>query len=65
MTDQISEIKNPIEFVMEVFDDDESDNKNSEIRRSGTEALVKALGLIGMAGYLEEYDNGGVESSTA
>ena len=33
--------------------------KNSEIRRLGTEALVKALGPIGMARYLEEYDNGG------
>lgn len=33
--------------------------KASEIRKSGTEALVKALGPIGMARYLEEYDNGG------
>lgn len=33
--------------------------KNSEIRRVGTEALIKALGPIGMAKYLEEYDNGG------
>lgn len=33
--------------------------KTSEIRRSGTEALVKALGPIGMARYLEEYDHGG------
>lgn len=33
--------------------------KASEIRRLGTEALVKALGPIGMARYLEEYDNGG------
>ena len=33
--------------------------KNSEIRRVGTEALIKALGPIGMARYLEEYDNGG------
>ena len=33
--------------------------KNSEIRRLGTEALVKALGPIGMARYLEEYDRGG------
>ena len=33
--------------------------KTSEIRKSGTEALVKALGPIGMARYLEEYDNGG------
>ncbi len=33
--------------------------KISEVRRLGTEALVKALGPIGMARYLEEYDNGG------
>lgn len=33
--------------------------KNSEIKRIGTEALMKALGPIGMARYLEEYDNGG------
>ncbi|MCM1025833.1 MAG: hypothetical protein NC432_05330 [Roseburia sp.] len=33
--------------------------KASEVRRSGTEALVKALGPVGMARYLEEYDNGG------
>lgn len=33
--------------------------KSSEIRRLGTEALVKALGPVGMARYLEEYDNGG------
>lgn len=33
--------------------------KDSEIRRLGTEALVKALGPVGMARYLEEYDNGG------
>lgn len=33
--------------------------KDSEIRRMGTEALIKALGPIGMARYLEEYDNGG------
>ncbi|HBA49872.1 MAG TPA: hypothetical protein DCZ91_19180 [Lachnospiraceae bacterium] len=31
----------------------------SEVRRLGTEALVKVLGPIGMARYLEEYDNGG------
>ncbi len=30
-----------------------------DIRRIGTEALVKALGPLGMARYLEEYDNGG------
>ena len=29
------------------------------IMRTNTEALVKALGPIGMARYLEEYDNGG------
>lgn len=33
--------------------------KTSEVRRLGTEALVKALGPVGMARYLEEYDNGG------
>lgn len=33
--------------------------KSSEIRRLGTEALVKALGPVGMVRYLEEYDNGG------
>lgn len=33
--------------------------KTGEIRRLGTEALVRALGPIGMAKYLEEYDNGG------
>ncbi len=33
--------------------------KISEVRRLGTEALVKALGPIGMARYLEEYDNSG------
>ena len=33
--------------------------KTSEIRRLGTEALIKALGPVGMARYLEEYDNGG------
>lgn len=33
--------------------------KISEVRRLGTEALVKALGPVGMARYLEEYDNGG------
>lgn len=33
--------------------------KFSEIRKLGTEALVKALGPIGMARYLEGYDNGG------
>ncbi len=33
--------------------------KDSDIRRIGTEALVKALGPLGMARYLEVYDNGG------
>ncbi len=33
--------------------------KPGDIRRIGTEALVKALGPLGMARYLEEYDNGG------
>lgn len=38
--------------------------KPSEIRRAGTEALVKALGPIGMARYLEEFDNGGTGDYT-
>lgn len=38
--------------------------KNSEIRRVGTEALVKALDPIGMARYLEEYDHGGTGDYT-
>lgn len=33
--------------------------KPSDIRRMGTEALIKALGPIGMARYLEEFDDGG------
>ena len=33
--------------------------KSNEVRKLGTEALVKALGPIGMARYLEGYDNGG------
>ena len=37
---------------------------NSDIRRIGTEALVKALGTIGMARYLEEYYNGGTGDYT-
>lgn len=37
---------------------------NSDIRRIGTEALVKALGPVGMARYLEEYDNGGTGDYT-
>ena len=38
--------------------------KGSEIRRIGTEALLKALGPVGMARYLEEYDNGGTGDYT-
>ncbi len=38
--------------------------RGSEIRRAGTEALVKALGPLGMARYLEEYDNGGTGDYT-
>ena len=38
--------------------------KGSEIRRIGTEALIKALGPLGMARYLEEYDNGGTGDYT-
>lgn len=38
--------------------------KPSEVRRIGTEALLKALGPIGMAKYLEEYDNGGTGDFT-
>ncbi len=33
--------------------------KPSEIRKTGTQALINALGPIGLARYLEEYDNGG------
>ncbi len=33
--------------------------KISDIRKLGTEALVRALGPVGMARYLEEYDHGG------
>ena len=33
--------------------------KGSEIRKTGTQALLDALGPAGMARYLEEYDNGG------
>lgn len=33
--------------------------KSSEIRRASTEVLIRALGPIGMARYLEEYDHGG------
>lgn len=38
--------------------------KGSEIRRVGTEALIKALGPLGMARFLEEYDNGGMGDYT-
>lgn len=38
--------------------------KESEIRRVGTQALLAALGPIGMAQYLEEYDNGGTGDYT-
>lgn len=33
-------------------------------KRRNVEALVKALGPIGMARYLEEYDNGGTGDYT-
>lgn len=33
--------------------------RGSDVRRIGTEALLKALGPIGMAQYLEFYDDGG------
>ena len=36
----------------------------SEIRRSGTEALFKTLEPIGMARYLEVFDNGGTGDYT-
>lgn len=32
---------------------------SGEIRKSGTQALRKASGPVGMARYLEEYNNGG------
>lgn len=38
--------------------------KNSEIRCAGTEALLKALGPMGMARYLEMYDSGGTGDYT-
>lgn len=38
--------------------------KNSEIRRAGTDALLKALGPMGFAKYLEEFDNGGTGDYT-
>ena len=33
--------------------------KNSEIQRVGTQALLEALGPVGMVRYLEEHDGGG------
>lgn len=33
--------------------------KQSEIMQIGTKALIQALGPMGMARYLEEYDGGG------
>ncbi len=38
--------------------------KESEIRRVGTQALLAALGPVGMARYLEEYDHGGTGDYT-
>lgn len=38
--------------------------KINEIRRAGTEALLQALGPIGMARYLEQYDNSGLGDYT-
>lgn len=38
--------------------------KASDIKRIGTEALVKALGPLGMARYLEEFDNDGMGDYT-
>lgn len=38
--------------------------KTEDIRRIGTEALAKALGPVGMAKYLETYDNGGTGDYT-
>ena len=38
--------------------------KASDIKRIGTEALIKALGPLGMARYLEEFDNGGMGDYT-
>lgn len=38
--------------------------KPSDIIRMGTEALIKALGPIGMARYLEEFDDGGTGDYT-
>ena len=38
--------------------------KSDEIRRVETETLLNELGPIGMAKYLEEYDNGGTGDYT-
>ncbi len=38
--------------------------RGSEIRRTGTGTLLKALGPLGMARYLEEYDHGGTGDYT-
>lgn len=38
--------------------------KESEIRQTGTQALLAALGPVGMARYLEEYDHGGTGDYT-
>lgn len=38
--------------------------KPSEIQKADTEALIKTLGPIGMARYLEECDNGGIGDYT-
>ena len=38
--------------------------KSDEIRRVETQTLLKALGPIGMAKYLEEFDNGGTGDYT-
>lgn len=49
-------------FLMEDYKY-EYDSKNSEIRKA--EALIKALGSIGILRYMEEYDNGGTGDYTA
>ena len=38
--------------------------KISEVRSVGTKALLNALGPVGMARYLEEYDGGGTGDYT-
>lgn len=32
---------------------------SAEVQETGTKALIKELGLVGMLRYLEQYDNGG------